>query len=200
MFEWNEILTKVGLVALGAIGAVLTQLATKVAEPIIYRIADFFRVPREMFKIQIGARYEELATCAKFKFMLVRYGVDDMLVHLPAKQRTEAQLQTRIFPVDLGKGSTPDTAMLIFRLPVHPVLGTQFKLFAVPKIPGDIEALNERLNSANEIVLTSPSPGGEEAWFLFRQEKVPRFYTVKTIPSGIENNYVKKSLSKAAFD
>ena len=195
MFDWGNIFSHILVFVLGAVGGVLSQLANVVVKPIIERIEDGLRVPRETFKIPISANYNDLTSRAQFRFMLVRYASDSVYNRLEGAQRTEARLQNRLFPVKLTEVPEPDKAMLIFRLPVHPTLGTQFKLYAIPKTPADIEPLKEQLSSVEEIALTDPSAGGEQ-WFLLKKEYFPRITTVDTDPSGIKNNYVGPDVSK----
>jgi hypothetical protein len=161
-------------------------------------------LPRRTLQLQINAKYEVLARCATFKFMLVRYRTDAMLVRskdripLEGKQRTEAKLRTWIYPVRLRPApkSADEKATLIFHLPIHPELGTQFKLFAIPKSEKDIATVTDQLRSAEEITLEGPNPVGE-IWFLLKPDKFPGIMIIKTIRNNIENNYVTAYIGKS---
>src|SRR5215831_4662410 len=124
MFDWGSIFSNIVVFVLGAASgaasAVLTKLADRLAKRRIERIVDRFDVPRETFKIPISAKYNDLAARAEFRFMLVRYADDSLYNRLEGEQRKEAELQTRLFPVELQEAPGSDQAMLVFRLPIHP--------------------------------------------------------------------------------
>ena len=176
------------------LGAAIGYWARKINERIYERFWPR-NASRTRFAIPISAKYDDLRGLADFSYNLVRYGTDEHLTRpdLSDAEREEGRLQTTFHPVKLKPGAKldgRDTTLLTFTMPVHTSLGTQFKLFAVPKRTYDSVTLCDVLKTQckDEITITAPSP---EVWFLLNDKKFKDFPIVSTSSGGYQNNYYR---------
>ncbi|MGP0093074.1 MAG: hypothetical protein ACLPKB_24500 [Xanthobacteraceae bacterium] len=101
---------------------------------------------------------EKLGKIADFHCLIIRYGVDDMFkaaAQASDKDKVDGQRQFSIINVDLDTKRSRFLfklrSQLVFKLPIHPYLGTQFKLYATPKRKGgtimDVESALREISS-----------------------------------------------------
>jgi hypothetical protein len=165
-----------------------------VAEPIRDRIHQWWVAPSEEFALPLAAKYEDLKALADFRYILVRFGSDEEIKRLTSKQSEDAGLQLIYEEVELAKAADGQTTELIFRMPVHKVLGTQFKIFALQIGSTDPEKLPNMLNACCADQVTITSQRGREVWLLLNPEKFPalspRLRIVETTDNKILNNWM----------
>jgi hypothetical protein len=199
-----------GLV-LSALGtAVLTAFTTGLAN-VAWRSAgdlyDGLSLSRRVNDMSIRLRMRDelcrkLPAGAEFHNLITRYGVDDMFrdkAYATEQDQIDGQRQFLVKPASLEQGN--GACYLVFELPVHAYLGTQFKIYATAKNPSDTAALEAALakigdprcdyepdkDFANPAKLTCVRRGGpffEKIYFLL--DKFP----VVTTGGGVQNNYV----------
>ena len=120
------------------------------------------------------------------------YGIDEMLSRpgISEKLKQDGIWQNENYPVALRRAADGKVE-LHFTIRVHKVLGTQFKMFAVPKANQDVAKLVAMLEACpGEITLTHPRPASGPVWFLLNTQSFSRFHVVRTHGETIENNYI----------
>jgi len=171
--------------------AILGAVIGIILQPYFEELQISLSAPRETFRIPISAKLDELEALAGFKYILVRFGSDEFLGRpsTGSGQREAGKLRLRYGSVAVAKADGGDAAVLVFTLPIHGELGTQFKLFAVQKSPDGIAKLKQVLEGCctEEITITAADL---ELWFLLKREKYKRFAVEPTADGKILNNLV----------
>jgi hypothetical protein len=182
----------VGMIV-GAVGTIITETLRPFISSSIRRHLD---APKMRFKLPIDVTFEDLNELAEIKYRLVSYGFDEMLSRpgTSEKLKHEGIWQNEDYPVDLVK-SAGGKVELDFRIRVHRVIGTQFKLFAVSKAAQDAAKIVAILEACpRDVTVTSPRPADGLVWFLLNPQRFPRFRIVGT-HGGNENNLVMREQS-----
>jgi hypothetical protein len=165
------------------LGAFLTYLA----QPAFERVGEVLYSTPERFTLPLNAKYDTLRQLGEFKYIFVRYGTDEFLARpsISDKLKREGDIQNRRCPVELLKSATDESSVLAFKLPIHHVMGTQFKLYAIPRGNDGAAKMAEALKDDVSVTWAGP-----ETWFLVNQTKDGRFRIVPTEGGKIENNHI----------
>jgi hypothetical protein len=99
--------------------------------------------------------------------------------------KREGDIQNRRCPVELLKSATGESSVLAFKLPIHHIMGTQFKLYAIARGSDGTVKMADALKDDVSITWAGP-----ETWFLVSQTKDGRFKTVSTEGGKIDNNHI----------
>ena len=190
MFSWvGQILINVSCTLVGVLIGYLL-------DPVNEFIQQRLHAPEEKFVFPLSAKYGDLRSFADFRYILVRYGSDDFVRKLPLKQTEEARFRLTYGQVELTKADSSDTGMLVLTMPVHDVLGAQFKMFAVQHGLGDAQKLSEMPKECckDEISITNAARPEAEVWFILNPERFPslkpRLKIVETDENKILNNWI----------
>ncbi len=115
---------------------------------------------------------------------IIRYGTDQYLERLASDQeRFVGQLQNRTLRVEARRNDASQYTLRL-KIPVHKRLGTQFKLFVVPKLGAEAQPIIDFLSTLPEVAQPHATQYQKPAKIYFL---LKNFATVKSV-DGIENN------------
>jgi hypothetical protein len=181
-----------------------TALALAVATPIFAGIGNigwsfagdlyergrlWWILKNEPFKVQVSKKFGELSAVAGFQCLLVRFGEEKYLQILGTeKDKIDGQRRLELIPVTLS--TEGGNYFLEFTLPIHPFLGTQFKLFANPTSGVSAESAKQQLQALTEDLddVTVGGTHADKVYFLLK-----KFWPTKAegiLDGKVVNNFV----------
>jgi hypothetical protein len=135
----------------------------------------------DKIKVEIGG----ISLCGiSFYCLIVRFGADQVVVQGPEDEREIGRLQKHILNVTVSCDDKSN-AVLTWRLPVHDLLGTQFKCFAEGDHDSKIIEDHGRIRKIIENVDENPSVSGRRVYFLVKD------FNLATTSDGFVNNIIR---------
>jgi hypothetical protein len=131
-----------------ALAGVSWRITSAVSKFLVLKVK--MRVPRHTISLQCDKSVDDLRRLAEFRCLLVRFGTDLYLRDLASDQdREEGRTQLKKIKLAMQHDAN-DNPQVILKLPVHPTLGTQFKIYAEKKPDARMDDLIAALNKAVE--------------------------------------------------
>ncbi len=146
-------------------------------------------------ELNLSKKYKYLKEEVTFSCILVRFGTDDYLRSLASDQdKYEGRLQNKIIKLDIvplkdKKQKDKDLGCkLLFSIPVHKRIGTQFKCFVEVNNEEDVNEIEDVLKECDILVdvdiSKSPCLKRKRVYFLIK-----KLHIEKSV-ENIKNNYI----------